>query len=187
MLKFQEKAVVMNEVTARRAIERMAYEIMEKEKEMHSLVLIGIQTRGVALAKAIAEKIKAAEGMEVPVGSLDITFYRDDLTMLSEHPVIRGNDIAFPVQDKRIVLVDDVLYTGRTIRAAIEELFDMGRPAKIELAILIDRGHRELPIRADYIGKNAPTSNEEYIEVEMNEQNKVQKVSICSKGGTGKS
>lgn len=122
------------------------------------------------------------EGIRPKMGSLDITFYRDDLTRLTKHPVVKGNDIAFSVEDKKIILVDDVLFSGRTIRAAMEELFDMGRPEKIELAVLIDRGGRELPIQADFIGKNVPTSKEEYINVEVNES-EIEKVSICTMEG----
>ena len=129
----------------------------------------------------IGKKIEEIEGIKLELGSLDITFYRDDLTRLSKHPVVAGNDIAFSIEDKKIILVDDVLYSGRTIRAAMEELFDMGRPEKIELAVLVDRGNRELPIRADYIGKDVPTSHDEYIDVVINDD-KLEKVSICGKG-----
>lgn len=162
---FAEKAEIMDADAVNRAVGRIACEIMERSAGGGNLVFIGIETEGVLLARAAARRIKETDNIDIPVGSLDITFYRDDLTMLSEHPVVRGTDIAFPVQDKNIVLFDDVLYTGRTIRAAIGELFDMGRPAKIELAVLIDRGHRELPIQADYVGRNVPTAKKEYIYV----------------------
>ena len=180
---FTEKAELMDSAAVRRAIQRIAFEIIERNKGINNddMVIIGIQKKGVFLAKAIAEAIRSIEGIKLPVGSLDITFYRDDLTRLSEHPEIMGNDIAFSVVDKRIILVDDVLYTGRTIRAAIGEIFDMGRPAKVELAILIDRGHREVPIRADYIGKNVPTSNDERINVETTENGEIKRVSIQSR------
>lgn len=161
------KKLLMNEETTRRVISRIAYEITERNKGAENLVLIGIQTKGVDLARAIAGEIKEIEGTDIPIGSLDITFYRDDLTKLSRHPIVMGNDIGFQLEDKRIVLVDDVLYSGRTIRAAIDELFDMGRPDKIELAILIDRGGRELPIQADYVGRGVPSSQSEYINVEI--------------------
>lgn len=175
---FIEKAEIMDHDTCLRAVSRIASEIAERSKGGENLVFIGIQTRGAVLAKNVAEKLKQTEHIEIPVGSMDITFYRDDLTMLSSHPVVKENDIAFSVHDKNIILFDDVLYTGRTIRAAIEELFDMGRPAKIELAILVDRGHRELPIQADYIGKNVPASRKENICVEVDEQNHISRVSI---------
>lgn len=178
MSTFIEKTEIMDNNSVKRAISRISYEIIERNKGIENLVLIGIQTKGVVLAKCLSRKIKELEGIDIPVGNLDITFYRDDLTMLSEHPVINGNDIAFSVHNKKIILVDDVLYTGRTIRSAIEELFDMGRPAKIELAILIDRGHRELPIRADYIGKNVPTSRRETINVEVDEDDTIKRVSL---------
>lgn len=181
MPEYTEKIVLMNSETARRAVDRIAYEILERNSGADNLVIIGIQTKGVVLAKMIIEKINEIEGNRIELGSLDITFYRDDLTRLSKHPIVAGNDIAFPIEDKKIILVDDVLYSGRTIRAAMEELFDMGRPEKIELAVLIDRGGRELPIRADYIGREVPTSKDEYIDVFV-EEDTLKKVSICGKG-----
>jgi len=162
-----DKAEIMDENGISRAVIRIAHEIIEKNKGIENLVLIGIQRRGVPLAKMISQKIKEVEGKEVPVGILDITFYRDDLSMLAEHPVIKGTEINFPVNDKIIILVDDVLYTGRTVRSAIDAIMDIGRPKMIQLAILIDRGHRELPIRADYVGKNVPTSKNEVINVKL--------------------
>lgn len=182
MVNYAEKTVLMDKATAVRAVSRMAYEIVERNKGTDKLVIIGIQTKGAELAKLIAGRIEEIEGINIEVGSLDITFYRDDLTRLSEHPVVAGSDIAFSIEDKKIILVDDVLYSGRTIRAAMEELFDMGRPAKIELAVLIDRGGRELPIRADYVGREIPTSHDEYINTEISE-NGIEKVSICGQGG----
>lgn len=181
MAKYSEKTVLMDGSTAKRAVSRIAYEILERNKGAENLVIIGIQTKGVSLAKLIIDKIEEIEGIRLELGSLDITFYRDDLTRLSEHPVVAGNDIAFLIENKKIILVDDVLYSGRTIRAAMEELFDMGRPEKIELAVLIDRGGRELPIRADYIGKDVPTSRDEYIDVIIDNKNLI-KVSLCGKG-----
>ncbi len=181
MAEYTEKTVLMDEATAKRAVSRMAYEIVERNRGAEDLVIIGIQTKGVALAGLIVEKIEEIEGKRLEMGSLDITFYRDDLTRLSQHPVVAGSDIAFSVEDKKIILIDDVLYSGRTIRAAMEELFDMGRPEKIELAVLIDRGGRELPIQADYIGREVPTSRDEYIDVVIN-NNEIEKVSICGKG-----
>lgn len=178
-MKFREKAVLMDRETAQRAVNRMAYEIIEKNHGPHDLVFIGIQKKGVYLARAIIERIKELEGIEPPLGTLDITFYRDDLTRLNEHPVIMGNDIAFPIEDKKIILVDDVLFSGRTIRAAIEELFDMGRPKLVQLAVLVDRGNRELPFRADYIGRDVPTSKSEYIEVQISGTCSIDRVSIA--------
>jgi len=168
----------MDENGIMRAVTRIAHEIIEKNKGVEDVHLIGIQRRGVPLAKMIAAKIKDVEKKEVPVGILDITFYRDDLSMLSEHPIINGTEINFPVQDKIIVLVDDVLYTGRTARAAIDAVMDIGRPRMIQLAILIDRGHRELPIRADYVGKNVPTARTEMVNVKLNEIDGVNMVTL---------
>lgn len=173
-----DKAEIMDENGIFRAVTRIAHEIIEKNKGIEDLVLIGIQRRGVPLAKMIAKKIYDVEGKEVPVGILDITFYRDDLSMLAEHPVINGTEINFPVNDKIIVLVDDVLFTGRTVRSAIDAIMDIGRPRMIQLAILIDRGHRELPIRADYVGKNVPTSKSEVINVKLNDIDKINIVTI---------
>lgn len=153
----------------RRALMRITHEILEKNNGSDNLCLVGIKTRGVPIAARIAENIKRIEGREVPVGSLDITLYRDDLTALSDMPVVNGSDIPFAVSGMRIILVDDVLFTGRTVRAAIEALFKLGRPGAIRLAVVVDRGHRELPIRADYVGKNVPTSVSEIISVKLSE------------------
>jgi pyrimidine operon attenuation protein/uracil phosphoribosyltransferase len=174
-----EKAKIMDESSIMRAITRIAHEIIEKNKGIENLALIGIQRRGVPLAQRIAKKIAEVEGKEVPVGILDITFYRDDLSLMAEHPVLNGTEIDFVINDKLIVLVDDVLYTGRTVRAAIDALMDIGRPEAIQLAILIDRGHRELPIRADYVGKNVPTSRKEEVQVKMKEIDDTDAVVIC--------
>ncbi len=174
-----EKAVLMDAPTMERAITRIAHEILERNKGVKDLCIIGIQRRGVPLANRIADKIEIIEGVRPPVGILDITFYRDDLSMLAEHPVVNGTKIDFVVNNKIVVLVDDVLYTGRTARAAIEAVFDMGRPSCIQLAILIDRGHRELPIRADYFGKNIPTSKNESIHVKVKEIDLVDGVALC--------
>jgi len=173
-----DKAEIMDESGITRAITRIAHEIIERNKGIDDLVLIGIQRRGVPLAKRIVEKIKEVEGKSVPVGILDITFYRDDLSIISEHPIIKGTEINFPINEKVIVLVDDVLFTGRTVRAAIDAVIDIGRPKMIQLAILIDRGHRELPIRADYVGKNVPTSNNEVIHVKLEEIDAINIVTI---------
>ena len=173
-----DKAEIMDENGIMRAVTRIAHEIIEKNKGIEDVILIGIQRRGVPLAKLIAGKIKEVEGIEVPVGILDITFYRDDLSMLAEHPVINGTEINFSVTEKIIVLVDDVLYTGRTARSAIDAIMDIGRPRMIQLAILIDRGHRELPIRADYVGKNVPTSKLEVVNVKLYDIDRVNMVTL---------
>lgn len=164
-----EKARIMDEEAMRRAITRIAHEILEKNKGVEGLVLVGIRRRGVPLAERLARQIEAIEGRRIPVGSLDITLYRDDLTLRSDHPVVHRTDVPFSVQGKKVVLVDDVLYTGRTVRAALDAIMDLGRPALIQLAVLVDRGHRELPIRADYVGKNVPTSRREIIHVKVKE------------------
>lgn len=173
-----DKTEIMDESGIIRAVTRIAHEIIEKNKGVEDLVLIGIQRRGVPLAKMIAEKIKGVEGKEVPVGILDITLYRDDLSLLAEHPIINGTEINFSINGKKVVLVDDVIYTGRTVRAAIDALIDIGRPKMIQLAVLVDRGHRELPIRADYVGKNVPTSKYEVVNVKLYEVDRVNVVTI---------
>ena len=152
-----------------RAIKRIAHEIIERNKGTENLMLIGIQRRAVPLAQRIGALIAQEEGTELPVGTLDITFYRDDLSLLDEHPQVKGTDVPANVNDQNVVLVDDVLYTGRTARAAMDAIMDMGRAKTIQLAVLIDRGHRELPIRADYVGKNVPTSHLEMIAVSVRE------------------
>lgn len=177
----QPKAVVMDAKAMDRALTRIAHQIIEKNKGAENLCLIGIQRRGVPLAKSIAANIEMFESATIDVGVLDITFYRDDLSLLAEHPMINGTDIGFDVNGKTIVIVDDVLYTGRTVRAAIEAIMDIGRPDKIQLAVLVDRGHRELPIRADYVGKNVPTSSQEDIAVLLEEFDGVKQVVIMDK------
>lgn len=175
------KARLMDATAMERALTRISHEILERNRGAEDVCLIGIQRRGVALAKRLARSIEAIEGVLPSLGELDITFYRDDLSMLAEHPMVKGTSIPFVINGKHIVLVDDVLYTGRTVRAGIEALFDMGRPASIQLAILIDRGHRELPIRADYIGKNIPTSRSELIHVQVTEFDGVDQVVLCDR------
>lgn len=172
---------MLNESAAKRLVNRMAYEIIEDNKGSKGIVIIGIQSRGVLFAKALCNKIKEIEGIDVPMGSIDITFYRDDLTRLMDHPVIKETDIPFTIEDKSIVLVDDVLFSGRTVHAAIKELFDMGRPSKIRLAVLVDRGHHELPIAADYCGKTVPTSMNEYINADITDDGVVKSVTITDK------
>ena len=171
-----KKTSIMDADGIRRALIRIAHEITEKNRGVENVALVGIRTRGVPLAARIAEEIRKIENVEVPVGSLDITLYRDDLTTMGYNPVIHGTEIDFDITGKHIVLVDDVLYTGRTIRAALDAIIDMGRPNSIQLAVLIDRGHRELPIRADYAGKNVPTSRRETIEVALQEERKEDEV-----------
>ena len=171
-----KKTSIMDADGIRRPLIRIAHEITEKNKGVENVALVGIRTRGVPLAARIAEEIQKIENVKVPTGSLDITLYRDDLTTMGYNPVIHGTEIDFDVTGKHIVLVDDVLYTGRTIRAALDALIDMGRPNSIQLAVLIDRGHRELPIRADYAGKNVPTSRRETIEVALQEEGKEDEV-----------
>lgn len=164
-----KKNVIMDSEAIRRALVRIAHEIIEKNKGVEDVVIVGIRTRGVPLAQRIAAEINAIENCEMTVGMLDITLYRDDLSTLGYNPVVHGTDINFDLSGKHVVLVDDVLYTGRTIRAALDAVIDMGRPKTIQLAVLVNRGHKELPIRADYVGKNVPTSQKETIEVVLNE------------------
>ena len=164
-----KKNVIMDSEAIRRALVRIAHEIIEKNKGVEDVVIVGIRTRGVPLAQRIAAEINAIENWEMTVGMLDITLYRDDLSTPGYNPVVHGTDINFDLSGKHVVLVDDVLYTGRTIRAALDAVIDMGRPKTIQLAVLVDRGHKELPIRADYVGKNVPTSQKETIEVVLNE------------------
>lgn len=169
MINIVKKNVIMDSEAIRRALVRIAHEIIEKNKGVEDVVIVGIRTRGVPLAQRIAAEINAIENCEMTVGMLDITLYRDDLSTLGYNPVVHGTDINFDLSGKHVVLVDDVLYTGRTIRAALDAVIDMGRPKTIQLAVLVDRGHKELPIRADYVGKNVPTSQKETIEVVLNE------------------
>lgn len=178
MAVFTNKTILMDEDGIRRALTRIAHEIVEKNKGMEDLVLVGIRTRGVPLAERIAAEIERIEGVRTPVGTLDITLYRDDLSLLSYQPVVRATQIPVDIQGKTIVLTDDVLFTGRTIRAALDALIDMGRPYIIQLAVLVDRGHRELPIRADYVGKNVPTSARESVSVKLRELDAVDQVML---------
>ena len=166
---FVKKNVIMDADAMRRAIVRISHEIIERNKGVEDVVLVGIRTRGVPIAERLAEAIKNIENVELPVGMLDITLYRDDLSTLAYNPIVHGTEIDLDLNGKTIVLVDDVLYTGRTIRAALDAVIDMGRPKAIQLAVMIDRGHRELPIRADFAGKNVPTSHKESVEVHLEE------------------
>ncbi len=160
---------IMTADEVRRATVRISHELVEKQAGTDGLVLVGIQRRGVPLARRIADSIDENEGVRIPVGALDITFYRDDLSLVAQQPVVKGTDLPFDLNGSTVVLVDDVLYTGRTIRAAMDALVDFGRPRAIRLAVLVDRGHRELPIRADHVGKNVPTSREEVVKVRVAE------------------
>ena len=178
MSTFVKKNVIMDADAMRRAIVRIANEIIERNKGVDNVVLVGIRTRGVPIAERLAAAIKEIEKVELPVGMLDITLYRDDLSTLAYNPVCHGTEIDFDVDGKTVILVDDVLYTGRTIRCALDAIIDMGRPKAIQLAVLIYRGHRELPIRADFAGKNVPTSHKEAIEVYLAEQDGVDEVAI---------
>jgi pyrimidine operon attenuation protein/uracil phosphoribosyltransferase len=174
----REKAQVLDEAGIERALTRIAHEILERTEGTDGLALAGIRTRGVSLAQRIAGRLQAIEGLSVPVGALDITLYRDDLGLKAETPILRGTDIPFPVAGKTVILVDDVLYTGRTIRAALDAIIDLGRPRMIQLAVLIDRGHRELPIRPDYVGKNLPTARREIVQVRLREHDGEDRVVI---------
>lgn len=174
----ETRTLLMDEDTVRRTVMRMSHEIVEKNRGVDDLVLVGIRRRGAPLAQMIRANIARIEGKEVPCGMLDINFYRDDLTKASDAPVLKKAEMPFSVVDKRVVLVDDVLFTGRTVRAAIEAIFALGRPRCIRLAILVDRGHRELPIRADYVGKNIPTSLRETVAVQLPEFDGVTRVEL---------
>lgn len=173
-----QKAKIMDEKAIGRAITRISHEIIERNKGIENLVLIGIKTRGVPVASRIADKIEAIEGQRIQIGEMDITLYRDDLSKKQIDPVVNSTKIDFDITDKTVVLVDDVLYTGRTVRSALNALMDVGRPKAIQLAVLVDRGHRELPIRADYVGKNVPTSRSEIISVKLSECDTEDSVSI---------
>ena len=177
-MEFRKKAEIMDEAAMTRAIKRIAHEIIEHNKGTENLMLIGIQRRGVPLAGRIGELIMQEENVTLPVGTLDITFYRDDLSLLAEHPQVKGTDIPANVNGMNVVMVDDVLYTSRTARSAMDAIMDMGRANTIQLAVLIDRGHRELPIRADYVGKNVPTSRQEMIKVNVNEYDGAESVEL---------
>ncbi|WP_391120869.1 bifunctional pyr operon transcriptional regulator/uracil phosphoribosyltransferase PyrR [Psychrobacillus sp. L3] len=175
-----EKASILDEQAMNRALTRIAHEIIERNKGIEECILVGIKTRGAFLAERLAKKIETIEGKAIKTGELDITLYRDDLSLKndSNEPLVQQVDITHDVTNKKVILVDDVLYTGRTVRAAMDAVMDLGRPAQIQLAVLIDRGHRELPIRADYVGKNIPTSSNERIVVKVIETDEVDAVTI---------
>ncbi|MBO2519458.1 MULTISPECIES: bifunctional pyr operon transcriptional regulator/uracil phosphoribosyltransferase PyrR [Limnochorda] len=180
---WREKAEILDADGIRRALVRIAHEILERGRRGEALALVGIRTRGVPLARRLAGYIEAIEGAPCPVGELDITLYRDDLSRIGPAPVVHQSQVPFPVGEKRVVLVDDVLYTGRTARAAMDAVMDLGRPARIQLAVLVDRGHRELPIRADFVGKNVPTSQQEIISVRLQETDGEERVVILERAG----
>lgn len=173
--------VIMDDKAISRALTRIAHEIIERNKGIDDCVLVGIKTRGVYLAERLKERIEKIEGKTIATGEIDITLYRDDLThkRTDQEPELKGTTIDTPITDKKVILVDDVLYTGRTVRAALDALIDLGRPAHIQLAVLIDRGHRELPIRPDYIGKNVPTSKTEVVEAKLQEADGEEEVRIA--------
>ncbi|GHF53015.1 pyrimidine operon attenuation protein/uracil phosphoribosyltransferase [Deinococcus metalli] len=172
------KATILSADEIRRGLTRIAHEIVERNKGAQDLAIIGVHTRGIPLAARLAAKLSELEGVEIPTGMLDITLYRDDLSEVAHQPIIRETHVPFDIAQRRVVLVDDVLYTGRTVRAALDALIDLGRPLGIQLAVLIDRGHRELPIRADYVGKNLPTAKSEVVKVKLQETDGVDIVEL---------
>ncbi len=172
------KANIMDADKMDRSITRIAHEILENNRSIDDIVLVGIRRRGIPLSKRLAEKINKIENYEMPIGVLDITLYRDDLSQLKDKPVVKKTELPCEITGKNVILVDDVLFTGRTVRAAMDALIDLGRPKSIQLAIMVDRGHRELPIRADYVGKNIPTSNKEVVDVMLEEIDGEDKVII---------
>jgi pyrimidine operon attenuation protein/uracil phosphoribosyltransferase len=178
-MQIREKTQIMTEEDIRRALVRISHEIVERNKGVEDLVIIGVARGGDHLAQRIARVISEIEGAKVPVGTIDITLYRDDLDLFDRKPPASKTDIPFELDDKRVILVDDVLHKGRSVRAALDGLMDFGRPASIQLAVLIDRGHRELPIAADYVGKNIPTSRKEWIHVALKEQDGFDRVAIA--------
>jgi pyrimidine operon attenuation protein/uracil phosphoribosyltransferase len=175
-LGFERRSTIMDADQIRRAIKRISHEIVERNRGLGEVVIVGILRRGIHLARRIADYLATIEGTDVPVGALDITLYRDDFQMASTAPTVGTTDLNEDINDKVVILVDDVLYTGRTVRAALDELIDFGRPKRIELAVLVDRGHREIPIKADYVGKNVPTSDSEQVEVNFSEVDGADKV-----------
>jgi pyrimidine operon attenuation protein / uracil phosphoribosyltransferase len=176
-----EKTQLMSATEIERTLQRLAHEIVEKSGGTANLALIGIRRRGVPLAQRIARAMHAIERVEVPVGTLDITLYRDDLSKIASQPVLHSSEISFPVDDKDVLLVDDVLYTGRTARAAMNGLFDLGRPSRVRMVVLIDRGHRELPIEASFVGRSVQTSSREIVEVRLQETDKEERVMLVER------
>ncbi|MHB8411275.1 MAG: bifunctional pyr operon transcriptional regulator/uracil phosphoribosyltransferase PyrR [Candidatus Acidiferrales bacterium] len=176
-----EKRQLMSADEIRRTLERLAHEIVEKSGGAKDLALIGVRRRGIPLAERLAKSIRSSSKAEIPVGTLDITLYRDDLSTVAPQPVVQSSEIHFPVDDRDLLLVDDVLYTGRTVRAAMNGLFDLGRPRRILLCVLIDRGHRELPVEASFIGRSVETSAAEIIEVRLNEIDHEERVMVMDR------
>lgn len=177
----REKAQILDGEQIRRALTRIGHEIVERNRGTDGVLLVGIRTRGVPLAQRLAKVIERIEGVQVPVGVLDITLYRDDLSSVAEQPIVSHTSMPVSVEGRTVVLVDDVLFTGRTARAALDAIMDLGRPAGVQLAVLVDRGHRELPIRADYVGKNVPTSAKEVIAVRLRETDQDERVLILER------
>lgn len=166
---YRERLTLMDAARLERTLQRMAHEIAERVPDMQAVVVVGVRTRGVPLARRLAERLHRALGVAPPVGALDITLYRDDLTTIAAQPIMKGTEIPLSIDGRTVILVDDVLFTGRTVRAALDELIDFGRPATIQLAVLVDRGHRELPIRADYVGRTLGTARDEVVQVRLRE------------------
>jgi pyrimidine operon attenuation protein/uracil phosphoribosyltransferase len=183
---YRERQELMDADRLSRTLSRMAHEILERHPDLRGTVLVGVRTRGVPLARRLAARMKEASGFEPPVGALDITLYRDDLTTVGPQPVLKGTDIPTSIDGKTVVLVDDVLFTGRTVRAALDELIDFGRPARNELAVLVDRGHRELPIHADYAGKTLTTTREEVVQVRLKEEDGDDRVVLLERAAAPK-
>jgi pyrimidine operon attenuation protein/uracil phosphoribosyltransferase len=174
----RNERVVMDAPSIERALRRVAHEVLERNKGTDGLVLVGIRSRGIHIATRLAQNIRTIENVDLPVGVIDITLYRDDLSRGTQQPLVKGTDIKFPIGDRNVLLVDDVLYTGRTIRAALDALMDFGRPRTVQLVVLVDRGHRELPIRADYVGKNIPTALNEEVQVRVLESDGRDEVTV---------
>ena len=175
---YRERRTLMDGSRLRRTLARMAHEIAERQDDLGRTVFVGVRSRGVPLAKRLAALLEAASGTRVPVGALDIALYRDDVHTLAAQPILKGTEIPFSIDGRTVVLIDDVLFTGRTVRAALDELIDFGRPARIELAVLVDRGHRELPIRADYVGASVSTARVEVVQVRLAEEDGEDRVSL---------
>ena len=179
----QEPVQLMSASEVDRTVVRLAHEILERTRDLSKLTFVGIRRRGVPLAQRLAQKIKTLEGIAVPVGALDITLYRDDLTQVGDQPVLNQTDIGTEVAGRDVLLVDDVLYTGRTVRAALDAIFTIGRPARVQLLALVDRGHRELPIEAGYVGRVGPTRGDQIVEVKFEEIDQAEKVLLVTRGG----
>ena len=177
----QKESPILDERQVGRVLARISHEISERNAGAKNLVVVGIQTRGAHLARRLAKLLSELEGLKVPVGEMDITFYRDDIETRSDRPIVKKTNLPFSIDDKIVILVDDVLFTGRTVRAALDELVDFGRPKAVQLAVLVDRGHRELPIRADYVGKNIPTSQSQEVVVRVKEADRQDSVTLADK------